>query len=99
MKLGIRMIAAVLAMAAALFTVSCSPSAGLSGMGDKVVNSCSSCHALDKVCEKLGQKDMDAWSRTVFGMKQRGAKVEDKDITVMAEYLAGLKPGSEPVCK
>ncbi len=81
-------------------SVSCSPSAaGRKGMGDVVVNTCSACHSLDRVCAKLGQMDMDAWSRTVFGMKQKGAKVEEKDITVMAEYLAGLKPGSKPVCK
>jgi len=64
-----------------------------------VTKSCSNCHGIDKVCSKLGRKDKNAWTRTVYGMKQAGARIDENDIPMLAEYLAGLKPGSKQVCR
>jgi len=67
--------------------------------GEVVMASCGACHSLGKVCKNLGAKDKEAWSRTVAGMVKKGARVEQQDMGPVAEYLAGLKPGSKPVCK
>lgn len=64
-----------------------------------VMNSCASCHGLDVTCTRLGKKDKARWERMIYGMAQRGAKIDQADIPVVAEYLAGLKAGSKPVCK
>lgn len=64
-----------------------------------VTKSCSNCHGFGKVCTKLGSRNKNAWTRTVYGMKGAGARIDENEIPVLAEYLAGLKPGSKPVCK
>lgn len=64
-----------------------------------MTNSCSNCHGFGKVCTKLGSRNKNAWTRTIHGMKGAGARIDEGDIPVLAEYLAGLKPGSKPVCR
>lgn len=63
-----------------------------------VMSSCTACHGIDRVCKNLGQ-DSAAWSKLVTGMVKKGARVDQQDIPRVADYLAGLKPGSKPVCK
>ena len=67
--------------------------------GDVVMNSCTACHSLERVCASIGKKDRDAWNTTVTAMVGRGARIQQTDLPKVVDYLAGLKPGSKPVCK
>lgn len=77
--------------------------ASLSLAGDDgktlVRDHCSSCHSLAKVCQALGRKDKAAWAETVDHMVGYGADLDPSQSAVVAAYLAGLTPGSSPVCK
>jgi len=42
---------------------------------------------------------VEEWTQTIEKMVSRGAAVAPEDIPAMAEYLAGLESGSQPVCK
>lgn len=64
-----------------------------------VMSSCTSCHPAQKICDKLGTKDKGAWTKTVTRMVEKGAAVPAVSIPLVSEYLAGLQPGAQPVCK
>ncbi len=66
---------------------------------DIVMNSCTVCHDLERVCANLGKKDQGQWNSTVTAMAGKGARVDQQDIPMVAGYLAGLKSGARPVCK
>jgi hypothetical protein len=66
---------------------------------DIVMKACSACHDTGKVCKYLGKKDKEAWLKVVNRMVRKGAAVDQADIPLVADYLAGLEPGSKPVCK
>ncbi len=64
-----------------------------------VMTACTACHSTRRICDNLGEKDREEWTRTVTEMVSRGADVAGQDIAAVAEYLANLEPGSEPVCR
>lgn len=64
-----------------------------------VMTACTACHSAQKICDKLGAKDKDAWNETVTRMVGKGAKVPSESLPAVVDYLAGLQPGAEPVCK
>ncbi|MFW6323752.1 MAG: hypothetical protein ACOC0U_01695 [Desulfovibrionales bacterium] len=67
--------------------------------GEKIVGDvCNTCHTYTRICANLGE-DKDFWHATVSRMMTNGAPIEAEDIEPTAEYLAGLEPGSEPVCR
>jgi len=47
---------------------------------------CASCHTLDRVKNKVGDKD--AWTATVTRMQEKGADLTDAQVPVVAEYLS-----------
>ena len=51
-----------------------------------VTTACSACHNLDRVRNKVG--DRDAWTATVTGMRKRGAGLTDEQVPLIAEYLS-----------
>ena len=51
-----------------------------------VTTNCSGCHNLDRVRNKVG--DRDAWTATVNGMRKRGAALTDEQVPLVAEYLS-----------
>ena len=51
-----------------------------------IVNTvCASCHTLDRVKNKVGDKD--AWTTTVTRMQGKGADLTDEQVPVVVEYL------------
>ena len=46
---------------------------------------CATCHSLDRVKNKVGDKD--AWTATVTRMQGKGADLTDEQVPVVAEYL------------
>lgn len=64
-----------------------------------VMNACTACHPSQKICDKLGTKDKDAWSKTVARMVEKGADIPSESVPLVVAYLSGLQPGSKPVCK
>ena len=53
---------------------------------ENIVNTvCASCHPLDRVNNKKG--DRDAWTATVTPMRGKGAAVMDEQVPLLAEYL------------
>src|SRR5262245_20252410 len=58
-----------------------------------VTTVCASCHTLDRVKNKVGDKD--AWTATVNRMAEKGANLTDEQIPVVIEFLtraAGTLP-------
>jgi len=64
-----------------------------------VASACAACHNTQKVCDSLGKKDKDAWTQTVNRMVKKGAAIDKDSIPAVVNYLAGLKPGTKPLCK
>src|SRR5215470_12276066 len=50
-----------------------------------VTSVCASCHTLDRVKNKVGDKD--AWTTTVTRMKDKGAGLTDQQVPLVVEYL------------
>jgi hypothetical protein len=67
---------------------------------EQLVNSkCGTCHKLDSLCKNLGKYDKAGWDKVVDSMLKKGALVNKSEKETISTYLAGLKPGSKPVCK
>ena len=68
--------------------------AGPDAVATNLVNTvCASCHTLDRVKNKVADKD--AWTTTVTRMKEKGAGLTDEQVPVVVEYLtraAGTLP-------
>jgi Photosynthetic reaction centre cytochrome C subunit len=61
--------------------------AGPDAAATNVVNTvCASCHTLDRVKNKVGDKD--AWTATVTRMKEKGAGLTDEQVPLVVDYLA-----------
>jgi Photosynthetic reaction centre cytochrome C subunit len=61
--------------------------AGSDAVATNVVNTvCASCHTLDRVKNKVGDKD--AWTTTVTRMKEKGAGLTDEQVPLVVDYLA-----------
>jgi hypothetical protein len=50
-----------------------------------VTTVCASCHTLDRVKNKVAEKD--AWTTTVTRMKDKGAGLSDEQVPLVVEYL------------
>src|SRR5215471_15054369 len=60
--------------------------AGPDAVATNLVNTvCASCHTLDRVKNKVGDKD--AWTATVTRMKDKGAGLTDEQVPQVADYL------------
>ena len=60
--------------------------AGPDAVPTNLVNAvCASCHTLDRVKNKVADKD--AWTDTVTRMKEKGAGLTDQQVPVVIEYL------------
>jgi photosynthetic reaction center cytochrome c subunit len=60
--------------------------AGPDAVATNLVNTvCASCHTLDRVRNKVGDKD--AWTATVTRMKEKGAGLTDQQVPLVVEYL------------
>jgi len=84
-------------VAACFFAVACST--GASDMGNTLKKTCSMCHSTKRICLNLGVKDAAAWKSNVKRMVEKGAPLEPGKIDAAAAYLAGLAPGTGPVCR
>jgi hypothetical protein len=61
--------------------------AGSDAVATNLVNTvCASCHTLDRVKNKVGDKD--AWTATVTRMKEKGAGVTDQQVPLVVDYLS-----------
>src|ERR1041384_7023392 len=59
------------------------------GDGKKILlASCTSCHDLKEVTKFRGYYTRSEWADIVKTMIEYGAKVEDKDVDVLVDYLA-----------
>src|SRR3989442_13200120 len=60
--------------------------AGPDAVATNLVNTvCASCHTLDRVRNKVADKD--AWTATVTRMKEKGAGLTDQQVPQVVEYL------------
>jgi photosynthetic reaction center cytochrome c subunit len=50
-----------------------------------VTTACASCHTLDRIRNKMG--DRDAWTATVTRMRERGANLTDQQVPLVIDYL------------
>src|SRR5262249_58309088 len=60
--------------------------AGPDAVATNLVNTaCAACHTLDRVKNKVGDKD--AWTTTVTRMQGKGAALTDEQVPVVVEFL------------
>src|SRR5262245_54919781 len=60
--------------------------AGPDAVATNLVNTvCASCHTLDRVKNKVAEKD--AWTATVTRMKEKGAGLTDQQVPLVVDYL------------
>src|SRR5215470_14740391 len=60
--------------------------AGPDAVATNLVNTvCASCHTLDRVKNKVADKD--AWTTTVTRMKEKGAGLNDQQVPLVVDYL------------
>ncbi|WP_319471187.1 hypothetical protein [uncultured Pseudodesulfovibrio sp.] len=71
---------------------------GASNMGNLVNKACSPCHSTKRICLNVGVKSEKAWVATVQRMVDAGAPLGADMVAPVASYLAGMAPGSGPVC-
>jgi hypothetical protein len=64
-----------------------------------VKTACTACHDTQRICDALGNKDKDAWVRTVNRMAGKGAAIDKNSVPQVVDFLSSLKPGSQPICK
>src|SRR5262245_40835881 len=61
--------------------------AGPDAAATNLVNTaCASCHTLDRVKNKVADKD--GWTATVTRMKEKGAGLTEQQVPLVVEYLA-----------
>ena len=72
--------------------------AGPDAVATNLVNTvCTSCHTLDRVRNKVA--DRDAWTATVTRMKDKGTTLTDQQVPLIADYLtraAATLPAAPP---
>jgi len=69
------------------------------GKGESLtVSKCGTCHKTGKFCSHLGTKDTAAWAKVIDRMVKKGAKVDNDEKKIIADYLSKLAKGSKPVC-
>ena len=60
------------------------------GEGKKILlSSCTSCHDLSEVTKFRGYYDRRQWRDIVVTMMEYGAPVDEKQVDILADYLAG----------
>jgi hypothetical protein len=60
------------------------------GAGKKILlRACTTCHDLDEVVKFKGYYTLKQWRDIVVTMKEYGASLDDGEVDVLAEYLAG----------
>ncbi|GAB4259554.1 MULTISPECIES: hypothetical protein [Deferrisoma] len=53
------------------------------------VRACSRCHPAETA---LGvRRDLEGWRRTIWGMRQKGARIDDQEAEEIARYLARVR--------
>jgi hypothetical protein len=67
--------------------------------GNMIMTACKACHDTQRICNALGKKDKDAWALTVNRMAGKGAALDKNSVPLVVDFLAGLKTGSQPICK
>jgi mono/diheme cytochrome c family protein len=53
---------------------------------------CSSCHTLDRLNTARYSEEM--WRSTIDDMKNKGARIDDKDVEILVEYLVKTQPAN-----
>ncbi|WP_243439979.1 hypothetical protein [Fundidesulfovibrio soli] len=84
---------------AVLLAAFCAGAALAQDASKTVMAACTKCHMAERLCAALGKKDQAAWEVTVTRMIGKGAQISEKEKPAVIAYLAGLKPGSKPVCE
>lgn len=63
------------------------PAGGSGSCGELLTGKCSECHALTRICEKLGKKSKSRWQRTIDRMIDRGAKLTPEESAILLDCL------------
>jgi mono/diheme cytochrome c family protein len=94
------LVMALVSAAACLYLIGPAPAQPAPARPDQLVlEACSRCHTVERICNGFGKKDEKAWTATVGRMVGKGAKVTKEEQPAVVKYLAEQKAGSKPVCK
>lgn len=63
-----------------------------------IKTSCTRCHSLTRICNKLGKNDRAYWDKTVTRMMGKGASLQDKNKNQVVDYLLSLQGRPNPIC-
>ena len=72
----------------AVLVLACDPGAGLPGREIFELR-CSRCHSVETPLSR--RKDRAGWERTVWAMRQRGARLTDEEAADVVRYLVTVR--------
>lgn len=64
-----------------------------------LVEQCSTCHYLTRVCQKVGKKSKGDWRRSVKRMVRKGAVLSKTEQKLLVECLHKEEEGVRKACK
>ena len=64
-----------------------------------LVNKCSSCHHLTRVCQKLGKKGKGDWRRSIKRMIRKGAVLSKEEEKLLIQCLYKQQEGAQNACR
>ncbi len=59
---------------------------------------CGVCHKVSRVCKQIGSKAPDGWETTVTRMRDKGAVLDENELSVIVAYLSTLERALPPLC-
>lgn len=64
-----------------------------------LVEQCSTCHYLTRICQKIGEKSKGDWRRSVKRMVRKGAVLSQAEQKLLVECLHKKEEGAKKACK
>jgi len=76
------------------------PAGGGGACAQMLTAKCSECHALTRICEKLGKKSKARWQRTIDRMIERGSKLApEESATILVCLDKGATNDLQEACR
>jgi hypothetical protein len=64
-----------------------------------LVNKCSDCHHLTRICQKLGKKSKGDWRRSIKRMIRKGTVLSKEEQKLLVQCLHKQQEGAKKACQ
>ena len=73
--------------------------AGADQCSDLIVEKCTACHQISRVCKKVGKKSKSRWKRTLKRMVRHGTEMSKEESGAILTCLLEAKAGVRAMCE